>query len=257
MNLSEFNVWEGIYPSFRDAPQAGPGFAGEKWRAASLSLARDTLAKAERGELLDFSLRQRNAVLPVVVSIIQSSGKKVRVLDVGGGLGAGYAFLNTALVDRLAEIQYDILEIPEICEIGMSLFGKRAGPTFLTEFPQTAPQYDIVYSASALQYIEDWKHFLEQASRMGSDYLLLSDVFISPKESFVTLQNYYGSKIPSWFVNEDDLIGLLSKLGYSLAHKLPCTPQILGKIGPLPMANFPAEYRSEHAWHLLFTARKT
>ena len=102
--------WEGVFASFNEAPTEGPGFSGDRWRQASLALAKDTLAKEASGEPLDFSLTQRNAVLPGVAATLRNLRGKVRILDIGGGLGTGYTVLRTALLGHMQGVSYGHLE---------------------------------------------------------------------------------------------------------------------------------------------------
>lgn len=242
-------VWEGIYQSFADAPASGPGFSGERWRKASEKLALQTLEDERLGRPIDFSLSQRNAVLPAVVAMT-SPLARTRILDVGGGLGTGYTFLRSALrcVDR---ISYDVVEVDDICRLGTAYFADYPGIRFLNDLPTQKGAYDIVYMASALQYIGAWQDFLGVIAGLDAEYVLLSDVLAARDRSFVTLQNYYESKIPAWFVSEKDLEERLAQLRYKLILELPCLPQIRGET-KLPMSNFPDAFRVDHARHFLF-----
>lgn len=246
------DLWNGIYQSFNEAPVVGPGFAGEKWFNSNIDRARAMLAAQDRIDLLDFSTLQRNAVLPSLVAVVKASRGQVKILDVGGGFGSGYAVLRGALMRDLEGISYDILEIPEVSEAGEKLFGNRNGVRFLTKFPERRAAYDIVFAASALQYIDDWQGFLTTVVSLEAEYILLSDVVAGPIESFVTLQNYYESRIPVRFINEAQFLGCLADYRYELSFKMPCITRILGEIGPLPMSNFPVDRRIAYASHFLF-----
>lgn len=246
------NVWEGIYPSFALAPAVGPGFSGLRWKEASLQLARETLDKAARGAALDYSLLQRNAVLPSVVAGLLSRESGLRILDIGGGVGTGYVVLQRALAHRRGQVVYDILEVDEICKAGERLFHGREGPGFLKEMPRQEHSYDIIYMASALQYVEDWKGLLAALANLRAGHVLLSDMLVGKAASFVSLQNYYENKITCWFINESELMDQLEIGGYRLTLRFPCLPKVLGKVDDLPMSNFPSDCRIKHSWHFLF-----
>ncbi|WP_458760230.1 methyltransferase, TIGR04325 family [Afipia sp. TerB] len=242
-------VWEGIYRSFAEAPASGPGFSGERWRKASEKLALQTLEDERAGRPIDFSLCQRNAVLPAVVAMT-SALARTRILDVGGGLGSGYTFLRSAL-KRMDRISYDVVEVDDICRLGAKYFADYPEIRFLNDLPTRKGAYDIVYLASALQYIDGWQDFLGVVAGLDAEYVLLSDVLAARDRSFVTLQNYYESKIPARFISEKDLQERLAQLRYELILELPCLPQIRGET-KLPMSNFPDEFQVDHARHFLF-----
>lgn len=253
--MQMFDMWEGVYGTFSEAPVSGPGFGGERWRQASLDLAKETIAKESLGEAVDFSLGQRNAVLPVVVASLRRANGAARILDIGGGLGTGFTVLRAGLMRQMHGISYDILEIPEVCRLGENLSGSDE-LRFVRDFPGEVGSYDIVYLASTLQYIDDWRGFLTRIIELEPKYILLSDIFAGNIRSYVTLQNYYESKIAFWFLNEDELLSTFDAASFEVILKMPSVPRILGKVGPLPMSNLPMDRRIEHAWHYLLCKKQ-
>jgi putative methyltransferase (TIGR04325 family) len=149
---------------------------------------------------------------------------------------------------RARLIEYTIVEVPELCEAGRELFSK--GVTYLDSLPSQG-KFDLIYSASAMQYIEDWRQALKSLSDYGAQYILLSDVFAGSIPTFVTIQNYYGSRIRHWFLNLTELLDLVSTLGYQLVMKSYVNSRRLGVEDTLPMDNFPESHRLEQTLHLL------
>src|ERR1700734_574258 len=84
MTTERFHVWEGIYPSYADAPESGPGFASDFWvdRVRERIEAQLALSEDEIGRV-----RERNMLPLVVAMAAAASGGRVRVLDFGGGPG--------------------------------------------------------------------------------------------------------------------------------------------------------------------------
>jgi putative methyltransferase (TIGR04325 family) len=251
VTASDFKIWEGVYASFEAAPAVGPGFDGPIWRERSLQSARDAVARLEAGETLDYSLRQRNAIMPAVVAMLLSRQSGVSLLDFGGGLGTAFAVLSSALGGDIARVDYRVVEVESICGAGRELFAARKDLTFQPELP-SAGIFDVVQASSSMQYVEDWRSVLRRLAGYRAQYLVLSDLLIGDFASYVTLQNYYGSRIRSWFINASDLIGEVESQGYGLALRTECDARILGVDGPLPMDNFPAHLRVERTSHLLF-----
>jgi putative methyltransferase (TIGR04325 family) len=110
---------------------------------------------------------------------------------------------------------------------------------------------DLLHAASSIQYVENWRHLVETFSLLQAPYILLSDVFAGAIKTFATLQNYYDSKIPHWFLNLDELLNEFAGYGYRLAMKSYATSRRLDSEDILPMSNFPVECRLQQTLHLL------
>lgn len=232
---NRMNVWEGIYSSFAEAGATGPGFNGEVWRNRSTQV-----------DPLDYSLTQRNALLPFIAAI-----GKTRILDFGGGPGYGLMVLKATLRDT-RHIEYHVVDLEPICETGKALF---PDCHFHPDFPRLF--FDLVHTSSTIQYFEAWQHAIKKLGSYKAPYLAFGDAFVGAFPTYVTVQNYYGSRIPHWFFNFGEFVSEVEKHGYELILQMPCHVEILGKRGPLPMDNFPEQYRLPHKSHLLFKAKTT
>jgi putative methyltransferase (TIGR04325 family) len=250
-----FNVWDGVYRSFAEAPAVGPGFDGAVAHERGVAAAYDIRASLDAGKPLDYSLRQRNALLPVVVAAVLTQQDKARVLDFGGGLGSGYLVLLKTVPQTHASVEYNVVEVEGICRAGAQLFAGGKGPVFLPALPDGI-DYDLVHTASAMQYIEDWRTVVARLAGYGAPFMVFADAFVGPFASFVTLQNYYGSRIRHWFLNADEFIDEVCRHGYELAARLDCDARILGTYGPLPMQNFPPKLQLPHSSNLLFRSKR-
>lgn len=248
---SNFHIWEGIYTSFDEAPAEGRGFEGELWSDRNMQAAREAAECLAREAPLEYSLRQRNAVMPIVVAHMLGERKRVSVLDFGGGLGTGYLVLSGAVQDAIDRIDYCIVEVEGICRAAEDLYSRKPCPTFNNELPATG-RFDVVHTASTIQYIDHWRAVVSRLASYDAEYLIFADAFIGAFESFVTLQNYYGSRIRHWFLNFDEFVSEVERHGYALAARSTCDARILGNYGPLPMDNFPEDNRLQHSSHLLF-----
>ncbi len=250
-----FKVFEGVYATFGDAPAVGMGFAGPIWCERSLQAARSEANKLSKGETLDYGLRQRNAILPVIAAMLLSRQPSIKILDFGGGLGTAFMVLAKALGENVARVDYRVVEVDSICSAGRELFAQRPGPTFEPGLPD-AGDFDIVTASSVLQYVEDWRGVVRRLAGYGAGYLVLGDIFIGDFASFVTMQNYYDSRIKHWFLNAAEFIG--GEIERQGQHRSVLPPavrdnSILGIHGPLPMSNFPVPLQIPYATHLLFS----
>jgi len=252
---ADFNVWEGVYASFAEAPAIGPGFDGPVWRERSIQAARQAAAQVQARQPLDYALRQRNAVLPPVVATMLTEQRRVSILDFGGGLGTGYLVLAATMPKAVDRLDYSVVDVDGIALAGRQLFDGKKGPTFESELPGAA-RFDIVHAASVMQYIDDWRSLLACLARYNARFLSLTDMFVGDFESFVTLQNYYGSKIRHWFLNARDFIAEVERNSYRLVLRLDCDAKIAGRYGPLPMDNFPSSLRLSNTSSFLFCSNK-
>jgi putative methyltransferase (TIGR04325 family) len=244
-----FHIWEGIYDSYQAAAAdaVGPGFSGDTYRSRSLTSAQECLAALQAGRPIPVFHKQRSTLLPVTVAMMLNGRDKLKVLDFGGGLGIGYMTLAESMPDDLARIEYNIVELPEVAGAGRELHG--GAVRYLSELPSSG--IDLVHSASALQYVGEWESLLAKLAEPKPEYMLLSDVFAGPITSFGTLQNYYGSRIPHWFLNLQELLDGCARIGYRLAMKNYATSRRLAAEDFLPMENFPASHRLAQTLHLL------
>lgn len=244
-----FHIWEGVYADYKDAAAdaVGPGFSGNIYRSRSLDSARECLAALKRTQPIPAFHKQRSTLLPLTVAMMLGRRDKLRVLDFGGGLGIGYMTLAESMPADLGRIEYNIVELPEVAASGRALHGDAV--RYLSELPSA--DIDLVHSASALQYVEHWDRLLWKLAEAKPEYMLLSDVFAGAIPSFGTLQNYYDSRIPHWFLNVQELLDACAGMGYRLAMKNYTTSRRLAAEDVLPMNNFPASHRLTQTLHLL------
>jgi len=123
---------------------------------------------------------------------------------------------------------------------------------FHHDLPCDIEEFDVVHAGSSLHYVADWRVMLGQFASYEPRLIVLSGLTAGDIETFVTYQNYYGSKIPVWFWNVREITDAAMDLGYTLIYKSLLAFSYLGKIQPLPMENFPPEYRLRRKCNLIF-----
>ncbi len=250
--MSGFHVWEGLYPSFAAALADGPGFAGDTWSARNRDAFRDARAALEATGDVPEVVRERAYLLPVVAASLLAARHRLAILDFGGGFGAaGFLSLRASMRAAADRVAFDIVELPSVCAAAAPLYDGMPAPRFLTGLPGTG-DYDLIHAGSVLQYIEDWPGLIGRFAALRPAAILLSDVFAGDIATAVTIQNYYGSRIPHWLLNEDELVGVVGKAGYRLVYRAPYVGRVLGQTGPLPMEALPSASRLRHTAHFLF-----
>jgi len=248
----DFTVWEGIYDEWEDAPLKDGAFDSPKWL--------DSQAASARSELADFTSnygsvsptnKSHDYILPTVLAMAARGDTALKVLDFGGGLASSFFSVASSLssVDRL---EFHVVEGKSVCDKGSDIFPKNMGLYFHDKIPESCGEFDVIHAGSSLQYIDDWRSLLASFARLEPKYLVLADVVAGSIKPFVTVQNYYGYKIRVRFLNLQELIDEMEKLGFQLLYKSLYVAKILGKEQTLPMKNFPEDRRLKHACQLLF-----
>lgn len=173
------------------------------------------------------------------------------MLDFGGGLATSFPALLASLTS-LDGLEFHVVESKGVCEKAQDdlVFSENAKLFFHTELP--GGKFDVIHAARSFQYVDDWKGLLHSFVQLRPKYLILAGVLAGDIEPFVSLQNYYGYKIRVRFLNFKELVSETEHLGFRLIYKSLHISKRLGKEGPLPMDNFPAERRIVHPCQLLF-----
>jgi len=247
-----FNIWDGIYGTFQEAKAEtlGLGFSGDIYLAKALAAANECFGYLQAKKPIPQFHKQRSNLLPPIAALVMK--ERVSILDFGGGLGIGFMTLLESLPEAADKVSYTIVEVPEVCKAGEKLHGgEGGGVTYLSSIP-ILTTFDIVHAASSLQYVEKWKEWVSAITKVSPKYILLSDVFAGEFTPYVTLQNYYGSRIPHWFLNFDELSDTFDSCGYQLIMKSSVSSRRLNQFDTLPMNNFPEPLRLSESFHLLF-----
>jgi len=251
MNKIDFNIWEGIYKDFSECPKCGEGFSTERWVAQETERINKLKAAIKESPLS--AVGYRTSLLPLLIALMAENSKenKVNVLDFGGGLGSTYLLVNSGCIKQ-GDMSFCIVESEEICRRGREVFKDDDKICFSNCLPKDVRSFDIIHLGSSIQYIEDWRGLMKEFAIYKPGYILLADVPAGKIPTYASVQNYYGSKIPYWFFNTNDIIDTMASAGYTLMFESVCIDKRLGKEQPLPQDNFPQEYRVGDACNLLF-----
>ena len=250
--VQDFNIWEGVYPTWEEAPGDEDAFDDKVWLGKVIQRAQEALNEFCSPATISPVSRIRDYILPVAASMICSSTEgDLRVMDFGGGMAASYFPLISSLPNP-ENVEFHIIEEKNICIKSREILGDFKKLHFHQQLPDNSNSFDIVHAGSSIQYVEDWETLLATFIDYRPKLLVLEDLMAGDFKSFVTLQNYYGKKIRSWFLNINQIIEVVEPLGYKLIYKTQFTHDILGKVGLLPMENFPLSHRLNYGSHLMF-----
>ena len=244
---NEFKVWEGVYSAFEDASRhaSGDGFSSDLWVERSHKRLVELLGNPQEELLVTPAY-----LLPVVTAMTSVPGRTLRVLDFGGGAGSGFLSL-AAAPGMNSDFEYHIVDNAAVVDLGRQHFGDDQRLVFHAALPQPFP-IDILHFGSCVQYIADLEGLLNELAAFEPAVILFSDVFAGDIRDFWTLQNLWGSRIPFHFMSGAEFVHMVEARGFRLLLQVPYAARILGKMGPLPMENFPSEWRLSRASHYLF-----
>jgi putative methyltransferase (TIGR04325 family) len=235
-------TWEGIYPHLSDVPTENGTYNCDDRIAEFLEHTGSMLALVCAGEKPDPGWHGEVGLL---ASVISASRSKVRVLDYGGGLGLAFIQL-LATVHGNAAIEYHVVELEKACTAGRQLFADDSRIHFHTSLPSLRDGVDIVYASSVLPYMEDYAELLRQLAALNAPYMLLTQLAAGNFPSYATKQlNLGGQILPYWFLNLEEVIGIVTASGYKLVYE--------GQAGPeYDQSNFPKTHRIGRMLTLLF-----
>ena len=166
-------------------------------------------------------------------------------------MGASYLPLISSVPD-FEKVEFHIVEGKIICERGRETLGDFANLPFHEQLPQLANPVHIIHAGSSIQYVSDWKELLLEFVKYQPRLLVLDDL------SWRYSKLYHDASLsrkknPSLvFLNINELIQTVGVLDYRLIYKSRYIGKILGEVGPLPMENFPSQYKLNYCSHLMF-----
>ena len=251
MSNKEFCIWEGIYDHFPE-DYIDRVFESERWVNSLRKQSFQLLNELEgRGTISAHTLIHEHPLPPVVALLAAFVDTPIRILDFGGGIGNSFVSLIKSLPTSDL-VEFHVLETPAICQLGREVYEKFHNLHFHDELPRDVKKFDVVHAGNSLHYIADWRTMLGHFACYEPRFIMLSGLNAGDIETFVTYQNYYGSKIPVWFWNVREIIRALRNLDYNLIYKSLLESSYLGKVQPLPMGNFPPQYRLKRKCNLIF-----
>ncbi len=237
INPKEIKIWEGIYKNFKETGVKEDVFNEDIWTANSLKKLKESLWIDD--ELLSF-----------LASVLLSEKNNLKVIDFGGGIGITYAQLIKS-IPHSRNIQYLIVEKKTVYEAGSEFFKKDKKIRFFNSMPKIR-KADIVYLRSSLQYIDDWRKTLADLASYKPRFFLFVDLFAGNIPSYVTVQNYYGGKIPTRFFNIKEIKNFMKNKGFEVLFEAPYASAFFGKPGDFPQENFPDKYKLGRSKNILF-----
>lgn len=146
-----------------------------------------------------------------VLALAARQKSNLSVLDYGGGLGHYYQLGKSLLPD--VEFKFHCKEMPRMAEAGQLL---NPEIQWFTDDSCLKKTFDLVMISGSLQYIERWQDLLQAISPAVGGHLFLTRIpVIEKSDSFVAVQEAYGTKMLHWQFNKDALLQTIENAGFS------------------------------------------
>jgi putative methyltransferase (TIGR04325 family) len=208
-------TWQGVYPHRQDIPTENNSYDETAEVQAQYDWTRAGLDLVHAGNPPNL----RHDTLAVVAAITRSRNSAVSVLDFGGAVGSGYVQLLGSL-PKNAAIEYHVVDLPKMCAAGRQLFVDDPRITFHTCLPTLDHALDIVYASSVFPYIDDYRRLLRQLASTKAMFILFGQLATGNIPTFAAKQMNLRKKILAyWFLNRDEVVGLLAEAGYELVYE--------------------------------------
>jgi putative methyltransferase (TIGR04325 family) len=141
----------------------------------------------------------------------------VSVLDWGGGVGNYYVISRKLFPEVI--FTYHCADLPLACSMGRKLL-----PNVIFHDAETwnEMQFDLVFSSSSLQYLEDWRSTVDSLIKSSDNYLYITRMpFVIVGRSFVMIQRAvcYGTEYLGWVLNRDEFVQFVEQRGMKLVRQ--------------------------------------
>ncbi len=244
---SPLPTYFGIFESFASAMQAErlcayESAAHQEWLEAQLASKLQRLQQKLPPEW--GSDTARLSQLPLLLASLAQPGKKIKILDVGGGAGDG--LLECLYSLRAKDFAYYLFELPAASQVAQMLLGQRPEFHSVNKIESSAP-YDVIFLGSSLPYFADYASLLRQLFAACRDSLLVADTACGDFSSIVTRQvNLADRELICWLFGVEDLRKIAEECGFQLVAETACFTPDHG------FENFPMPYQQAIYKNLLF-----
>ena len=171
----------GVYEKFQlvgDDP-----FSTEGW----IHHCRAIINQWNSGQLLGAPINYR--VVVEKISDLLVSKRTISILDVGGGFGDNFFYIEKLLGPLSERVSYLVVDNQRQCDLGKEVFGRRnKNISFATEIPKNS--FDLIVVIGTLQYIEDWRAFVRDITQKSTNAVFISRTPLNKASpTFITVQS--------------------------------------------------------------------
>lgn len=246
----ETSIWSGVYSRFDQVTENAEIFDSSLWTEKQKTRALDALFLARSGRYVSDGAKSRDyPFVPFLVGLL-SSGKKLSIVDYGGAMGQTYIEILAKMRRVQKDLSYTVVETPGVVADVPEDVRSLQGLTFCATLDDIKGAVDVVHCGSVLQYIDDWKGFLnELTNRLQPRFVVLSDLLVGDLPSFVTAQRYYGRVMAVRFINIGEFCAFWDQSNYRAIYRSYYYP--LGDESYFPNHELPETHRLEKPCHFI------
>lgn len=155
-----------------------------------------------------------------VLSVAAGAGRRLKMLDWGGGVGHYFHLAQRLHPDM--DIEYHCKDVPLLAEQGRVFCPDQH---FSADEACLEDSYDLVMASGSMHYSEDWPGLLARLAKASSGYVyltLLPTVMKAPSFVFVQRPYAYGyeTEYLSWCVNRDELLTAAQECSLLLVREM-------------------------------------
>jgi len=156
-----------------------------------------------------------------------SPSDEIKILDFGGGDGDGYHEINKRLAPLGYNLNWNILELPFFVDKYKKQENKNL--KWHSKICDVEQKIDILYSDASIQCVLKWKEKMDELCSTNPKYVFINRIPLVNHDTFKARvfrrpEYMYGisgndDEFQVWFINEEEFIGHMDCLGYSLIQK--------------------------------------
>jgi len=211
--------FEGIYPNRGSVPASGEAFVTEAWAKTAAEYTASLAQRLQSEPVPRFDSAEAMC-LPFLAAIVHGEKGRVAILDVGGG--AGVAYVQVRQVVPADAIEYVLVDNATVLAAARAAGHLPATARFHEDLATTDIAPDIVHAGSVIQYIDDYRGFLEMLARRGAPWIVLTNSPVGDMPTCATRQVNMGAPMAYWFLNAAEVTAILREAGYGLIFSSAC-----------------------------------
>ena len=173
---------------------------------------------------------------PIPWILLNENKQNIKILDFGSGFQEVFFQLinlkskNKFIIDSIEEKNV-CLELKKI-----NFFKKKKVKINFYDEVNFNKKYDYIHISDSLQYIINWKKFLNKIKKKKPKFIILNNLTAGNFKTYFTEQNFYGDKLTYIFFNLDKVKKVLKN--YDIVHKSLFLNKIKNKYSEYPQQNF-------------------
>jgi putative methyltransferase (TIGR04325 family) len=237
-------IWKKVNKNYFQGKSKN-AFNSNKWLSIISSRLKKNFIAQRKNDYLD----QYISSSPLSFLLINDSKKEIHIADFGSGSQEIFFLLSQINIKK--KIFIDSIEVDNL----VNFFKKKKFDDnkvkikFLKNLDFNK-KYDYLHISDSLQYVDDWKDFLDKINKKKHNFIILNNIPCGNNKSYLTKQKFYSHEIPNTFFSMKDLQNKLNN--YRLISKSMFLSKIKGKFTPLPQPNFSFKDRIGYPKTLVF-----